>query len=331
MKLAGALAIVYVVWGSTYLAHRRRRPDAAAAPDALRALPDRGRAPLRLVAARRGELAAAARPARVARGGDRRRGAPRPRHGRRRLGRAARRRPGTTALLVASVPLFMALIDRAFFGIRLPLGAVAGIATGLVGVAILVGPSGARRPARRRGDPLARPSPGLPAPRTRASRRCRAAPFAGAAMQMLLRRRAARRARARDRRGRRVHPSAVSAASLGALLFLIVFGSLVAFTAYGWLLRNASTPLALDVRVREPRGRRVPRLGVRRRARRRPRDRRRPRRPRLGRDAVFAPRSARGARPPTPESHPPYIRSKDAQAQAVPHGPRLAELHRIVA
>ena len=25
--------------------------------------------------------------------------------------------------------------------------------------------------------------------------------------------------------------------------FLIVFGSLVAFTAYGWLLRNASTPL----------------------------------------------------------------------------------------
>ena len=40
-----------------------------------------------------------------------------------------------------------------------------------------------------------------------------------------------------------MHPAQVSAASLGALLFLIVFGSLVAFTAYGWLLRNASTPL----------------------------------------------------------------------------------------
>ena len=41
----------------------------------------------------------------------------------------------------------------------------------------------------------------------------------------------------------RVHVSAISAQSLGALLFLIVFGSLVAFTAYGWLLKNAPTPL----------------------------------------------------------------------------------------
>ena len=41
----------------------------------------------------------------------------------------------------------------------------------------------------------------------------------------------------------RVHPSAVSGASLAAVVFLIVFGSLIAFTAYGWLLKNASTPL----------------------------------------------------------------------------------------
>ena len=90
MKLAGALGIVYVVWGSTYLGDRRRRPDAAAAPDALRALPDRRRAPLRLVA--RG--AASSRPSgRAGASGARRRssaGAPRRRHGRRRLGRAAR-------------------------------------------------------------------------------------------------------------------------------------------------------------------------------------------------------------------------------------------------
>src|SRR3954451_23513444 len=32
---------------------------------------------------------------------------------------------GTAALLVASVPLFMAVLDRAFFGIRLPLAAAA--------------------------------------------------------------------------------------------------------------------------------------------------------------------------------------------------------------
>jgi drug/metabolite transporter (DMT)-like permease len=41
----------------------------------------------------------------------------------------------------------------------------------------------------------------------------------------------------------RVHPSAVSGASVAAVAFLIVFGSLIAFTAYGWLLKNASTPL----------------------------------------------------------------------------------------
>src|SRR5207245_5876693 len=40
-----------------------------------------------------------------------------------------------------------------------------------------------------------------------------------------------------------VHPSRISDASLAAVLFLIVFGSLVAFTAYGWLLKNAPTRL----------------------------------------------------------------------------------------
>ena len=40
-----------------------------------------------------------------------------------------------------------------------------------------------------------------------------------------------------------VHAGAVSAASLGALVYLIVAGSLVAFSAYAWLLRVAPTPL----------------------------------------------------------------------------------------
>lgn len=35
-------------------------------------------------------------------------------------------------------------------------------------------------------------------------------------------------------------PSAVSAASAAALVYLIVFGAIVAFTAYSWLLKNAS-------------------------------------------------------------------------------------------
>jgi drug/metabolite transporter (DMT)-like permease len=35
----------------------------------------------------------------------------------------------------------------------------------------------------------------------------------------------------------------VSGSSLGAFAFLVVFGSLLAFTAYGWLLRNAPSSL----------------------------------------------------------------------------------------
>jgi drug/metabolite transporter (DMT)-like permease len=40
-----------------------------------------------------------------------------------------------------------------------------------------------------------------------------------------------------------VHPSTFSTASLAALVYLIVFGSLAAFTAYAWLLRAAPTSL----------------------------------------------------------------------------------------
>jgi drug/metabolite transporter (DMT)-like permease len=37
-----------------------------------------------------------------------------------------------------------------------------------------------------------------------------------------------------------VHPSAISAGSASAFLYLVVFGSIVAFTAYGWLLRSGA-------------------------------------------------------------------------------------------
>jgi drug/metabolite transporter (DMT)-like permease len=43
--------------------------------------------------------------------------------------------------------------------------------------------------------------------------------------------------------GSHVHPGNVSAASLAAFAFLIVFGSIIAFTAYAWLLNNAGTTL----------------------------------------------------------------------------------------
>jgi len=327
MKLAGALAIVYVVWGSTYLgmavADRTLPPLLMLSVRFLIA-----GALLYAFAARRGELAV--RPSRrewraativgmallvLDTGG---------------VAWAVQRVPsGTAALLVATVPLFMAVIDRACFGIRLPVGAVAGIATGLVGVAILAGPSGnvdvlgagvllfasftwAAGSAYARVAPLPRGA------------------FAGAAMQMLTAGALLGLIGLAIGEGAKVHPSQISAASLGALLFLIVFGSLVAFTAYGWLLRNASTPLLSTYAYVNPAvavflgwafvgehvgGREIAAglvvlasVGM-----------------------LMLAREAREAAPATPESQPEYIRSKDAQAQAVRKVPRLAELHRIVA
>jgi drug/metabolite transporter (DMT)-like permease len=327
VRLACALAIVYVVWGSTYLGM---------------AVADRTLPPLLMLSVRflvagallyawaayRGELVE--RPGRVAwraaavvgsallvldTGG---------------VAWAVQRVPsGTAALLVASVPLFMAVIDRAFFGVRLPAGAAAGIGTGLVGVAILAGPSGhvdllgagvllLASLAWAAGSAYARVAP-LPR-----------GPFASAAMQMLTAGAVLAVLGLATGEAGGVHPARISAASVGALAFLIVFGSLVAFTAYGWLLRNASTPLLSTYAYVNPAvavflgwslaGERV---GAREIA--------------AGLvilasvGMLLLAREAREAVPAIPESDPRYIRSQEAQAAAFRPVPRLAELHRIVA
>jgi drug/metabolite transporter (DMT)-like permease len=237
-RIAIALGIVYVVWGSTYLAI---------------AVADRTLPPLLMLAggllyawsAWRGDVAAA-------------------RLGRREWRAAAvvgglllfvdtggvalaeqRVASGLTALLVATVPLFTALLDRRFFGVRLSLGALAGIATGLLGVALLVGPSAHVDPvgaavilvaalAWAAGSAYGRVAP-LPR-----------APFLSAAMQMLCA--AALLAVAGTALGEvgGVHPSAISGSSIAAFGFLVVFGSIVAFTAYGWLLRSGAPSVLIS-------------------------------------------------------------------------------------
>jgi drug/metabolite transporter (DMT)-like permease len=237
-KIAIALGIVYVVWGSTYFA--------IAAAD--RTLP-----PLLMLAVRfglaggllyawsawRGDIASA-------------------RLGRREWAAAAivgglllfvdtggiawaeqRVASGLTALLVATVPLFIAVLDRTFFGVRLSLGALAGIAAGLLGVAVLVGQSANVDPvgavvilgaalAWAAGSAYARVAT-LPD-----------APFLSAAMQMLCAAAFLAVAGAAMGETGRVHPAAMSPGSLAAFGFLVVFGSIVAFTAYGWLLRSGA-------------------------------------------------------------------------------------------
>ena len=327
MKLAAALAIVYVVWGSTYLAM---------------AVADRTIPPLLMLSVR--FLLAGALLSLWAR----RRGELRRRPGRREWGAAAvvgiallvidtggvawavQRVPtGTAALVVASVPLFMAAIDRLCFGIRMPIGAVGGIATGLVGVGMLVGPSGSvdvlgaavlllASFAWAAGSAYARVAP-LPR-----------GPFASAALQMVVAGAVLAAVGLATGEGARLHPSQVSAASIGALAFLVVFGSLLAFTAYGWLLRHASTPLLSTYAYVNPAvavglgwalagehvGGRELAAGL----------------------VILASvamlmlaREAREEAPATPDSLPDYIRAKEAQHEAVRRVPRLAELHRIAA
>jgi drug/metabolite transporter (DMT)-like permease len=243
-KIVIALGIVYAVWGSTYLAI---------------AVADRTLPPLLMLAARfalaggllygwsawRGDVASA-------------------RPGRREWTSAAivgglllfvdtggvawaeqRVATGLTALLVATVPLFTALLDRTFFGVRLSLGALAGIAAGLLGVALLVGQSGHVDPvgacvilvaavAWAGGSAYARVAP-LPK-----------APFLSASMQMLCA--AAFLAVAGAAMGEvgRLHPTAISLSSAAAFGYLIVFGSIVAFTAYGWLLKSGAPSMLVS-------------------------------------------------------------------------------------
>jgi drug/metabolite transporter (DMT)-like permease len=40
-----------------------------------------------------------------------------------------------------------------------------------------------------------------------------------------------------------IQPGALSFTSLGSIAYLVGFGSILAYTAYGWLLKNAATPL----------------------------------------------------------------------------------------
>jgi drug/metabolite transporter (DMT)-like permease len=328
-KIAIALGIVYVVWGSTYLGI---------------AVAERTLPPLLMLAARfalaggllyawsawRGEVALA-------------------RPGRREWTAAAivgglllfvdtggvawaeqRVASGFTALLIATVPLFTAILDRTFFGVRLSFGAVAGIATGLLGVALLVGQSTHIDPvgaavilgaglAWAAGSAYARVAP-LPT-----------APFLSASMQMLCGAVLLAVAGAAMGEVGRVHPAAISAGSLAAFGFLVVFGSLVAFTAYGWLLKSSAPSVVVSTYAYVNPGVAVL-LGWL-----------------FAGEAVSGRELAAGAvilasvgmlvlaRPatqhdvePLPETVEPYLREKETQDQPLPSpAPRLVDLRRI--
>jgi drug/metabolite transporter (DMT)-like permease len=227
--VALALGTVYLVWGSTYLAIRvtdRTLPPLLMssvrfliAGAALYAFAARGRAR----PTRREWIAAAITGAAlllVGNGGV--------------AWAETRLDSGFAALIVAIIPLYVALFDWAFFGRRLSPVAIAGLVVGFAGVALLVRPGGgnnvgvalalvATTSAWAAGSLYARGAP-LPS-----------SPLLSAAMQMLAAAVFLGVAGLAAGEANDVHTSSFTLKPLLAFAYLVVVGSLIAFSAYAWL------------------------------------------------------------------------------------------------
>jgi drug/metabolite transporter (DMT)-like permease len=151
---------------------------------------------------------------------------------------------GIVALLVATAPLWMALIDRVVFGHRLPLLAIAGLAIGFGGVAFLIGAPGPGR-IKLIGAVLALAAPLCWATGSVFTRHVRlpSRPLVASAMEMLWAGLLFGVASLASGELSKLSAYHFSATSLLALIYLIIFGSLIGFSAYVWLLRAA--PLSL--------------------------------------------------------------------------------------
>jgi drug/metabolite transporter (DMT)-like permease len=230
--VAAALATVYLVWGSTYLAIR---------------VADRTMPPL-LMSSARFLLAGTALYLFASRG--------RRRPTRREWGAAAivgaallmvgnggvawvetRLESGLAALIVAIIPLWFALMDRVFFGRLLSPVAIVGLVIGFAGVALLVRPGGGGEivpmlalvvttAAWAGGSLYAR---GAPLPES---------PLLAASMQMLTASAFLAVAGLIKGEAGGIHTDSFSTKPVLAFGYLVMVGSLVAFSAYAWLLKN---------------------------------------------------------------------------------------------
>jgi len=155
---------------------------------------------------------------------------------------------GITALLIAMMPVWVAVLGRVVLRERLPWLAGIGIVVGFVGVAILAGPTafGATGALDAAGlaaiivSPIAWSVGSLYATRRAVLPRhplvaTGAQMLAGSAVLALM-------SIAAGEPGR-FDPAAVSTESFAAFLYLTVIGSVLAFTTYGWMLRVAPLPL----------------------------------------------------------------------------------------
>lgn len=155
---------------------------------------------------------------------------------------------GIAAVLIAMLPLWIAVLGRLFLGERLPRLAVIGIVVGFAGVAVLVGPTltgdtGSLEPLGLAAiivSPISWATGSL-----FASHRARLPrlPLVASAAQMVTGAAILTAMGLATGEATRFDPTSIAGDSLAALAYLTVIGSLVGFSVYGWLLRNAPLPL----------------------------------------------------------------------------------------
>jgi drug/metabolite transporter (DMT)-like permease len=151
---------------------------------------------------------------------------------------------GLTALIIALVPLWMALLDRLFFGGRLRPRAALGLVAGFAGAALLLGVNAAGDVHLGGmlvavGASISWATGSLISRTAHLPRR----PLVGVGMEMLVGGAALALAGVLAGELGGIHVERFSRASLLALAYLIVVGSWIGFTAYLWLLRVARTSL----------------------------------------------------------------------------------------
>ena len=151
---------------------------------------------------------------------------------------------GVTALIVASIPLWIVVL-RALTGERVRRDLIAGVLLGLVGVAILVVPGGLNGTldpfgvAILLGATVSWAVGTFISPRLRSPRNA----LLSTAYQMLAGGAALLVTGVIRGEAANVDPASFSTRSVVAIAYLVVFGSIVAFTAYTWLLQHASVSL----------------------------------------------------------------------------------------
>jgi drug/metabolite transporter (DMT)-like permease len=151
---------------------------------------------------------------------------------------------GLVSLIVATVPLWMALFAPLAGGPRVHWVAAVGIAVGLVGVVLLLRPGGAAPNEWQTyvvpASPLLWALGSLYAQRAPVPRQA----LTATAMEMIGGGALLAIAGLATGELGRIHPASITAASVWAFAYLVLVGALVGYSAYIWLLHNVSSTAA---------------------------------------------------------------------------------------